>query len=136
MISNSAFINFFSNNWIFLILVIFSLIKVIPSKLVRSPEVAKGDPKMTFLTLILESLTDSVSRSCFPLLAAFGLKSMIPFIIFAVVVFDIFVKSQISNQAVTLIAIGIIALYLDELVKTGKKISFFGVITWERKEGQ
>ncbi|HAS34160.1 hypothetical protein A3J91_03175 [Candidatus Peribacteria bacterium RIFOXYC2_FULL_58_10] len=61
---------------------------------------------------------------------------MIPFIIFAVVIFDIFVKSQISNQAVTLIAIGIIALYLDELVKTGKKISFFGVITWERKEGQ
>ncbi|MFA5799350.1 MAG: hypothetical protein WC840_00135 [Candidatus Peribacteraceae bacterium] len=136
MISNDALIWFFQNNWIFVLLFLISLIKAIPHKWLKSEEFVKAskESRVTLLTFVLESFFDSLSRASFSLLAVLGLQATVTLIIFVVVIFDIVVKREISTQAVSLFGIGIVALYLNRLIETGKKISFFGMVAWERKD--
>lgn len=142
MDTNSLIIDFVKNNYLAIILILFSILKIVPPewagfwKYVNNKESEGKAVRITLLNLLLTNFLDSVIRSFFiPLLAAFGLKNMITLIIFLVVGFDIFFRGQTSTQAVTLVAVGIIALYLDILVETGKKITFFGgLLRWERKD--
>ena len=136
MVTNQAIISFLQNNWIFVLLLAISLLKIIPHRWLKSAEYveASKEKRITLLTFVLESLFDSLSRATFSLQAVLGLQTMASLIIFVVVVFDILVTKDISNQAVTLIGMGIVALYLNQLIKDGKKISFFGMISWEGKD--
>jgi hypothetical protein len=133
-------IDFLQKNYIIVLLFLFSILKIVPPELAGFRKYNNDDPKqgrasrITPLNFILHNTLDSAVRCWIPLLSLFGLKNMVSLIIFLVVTFDIFVRKEISTQAVTLVGIGIVALYLDMLVETGKKMSFFGIVTWERKD--
>ncbi len=83
--------------------------------------------------MIIDSLIRSFVLS---LISAFGLKNMVTMIIFIVTGFDIFNSHQVSSASVVLVSIGIIALYLDKLVETGKEISIFGRLLHWKKSGE
>lgn len=65
----------------------------------------------------------------------FEFKKTVTVIIFSVGMFDIFINHQISTKLITLISIGILALYLEKLIETGKNIKLFGgMMSWEKDE--
>lgn len=140
MDTNSVIITFILKNILLVLLLVVSILRVIPPewagfwKFNNNKEKDGRAPRITIINFVLTSLFDSVIRAFFiPLIATFGLKNMVTLIIFLVVVFDIFISNQITTQSVTLVAIGIVALYLDRLVETGKKIVFFGgLLRWEK----
>ena len=136
--TNSEIINFWNEHWIFICIIIVSVIKFIPAEWIGlNKMVGTTDPKRHFVSLfqiIVGGLFEAIARSSMNLSIAFGLGNVVTFLIFAVVIFDIAVRKEISTQAVSLISIGVLALYLDELVKEGKEMSFFGLATWKRKD--
>jgi len=91
-------------------------------------------PKITILKFILHNIIDSIlSAFLIPILAMFGLKNMVTLVILTVVLFNIIVQKEITAPAVTLVGIGILALYLERLIETGKHIKLFGgLIDWEK----
>ena len=83
--------------------------------------------------MTVHNLLESIIQSLFPVFTGLGLKNVVSLVVFAVVAIDLVVRKQVSNQAVTLIVIGIISLYLDTLVQTGEEITFFHIFKWKRK---
>lgn len=142
MKSNIFLIDFIINNILLIGLVIFSAIKIVPAEWAgfwKYNNNKKSDgiaPKITFLQFFLTNLIDGVLRSfLFPILAMFEFKKVVTFIIFIVVIFDVFFRHQISGEATTLVGVGILSLYLDKLIETGKEIHFLGgLIYWEKDE--
>ena len=138
--SNVAIGLFLRDNWALIaavcLLIIGSTWKVVPYKWCFS--VSDDEPRQNFTPIhfvINNALTTFVQPFIIHFLTAFGLKNMVSLLIFVVVVFDVFVRHQISTQAVAMITVGIIALYMDKLVDTGKTIKFLGgLFAWERKE--
>ena len=140
--TNSLIVAFLTGNFFSLAILLASLIKVIPPEWAgfwkyNNNNSAEGKAqKITALNWLLHMIFASLVQSFFiPLIAAFGLKNMVTLVILMVVGFDIFSRKQVSTASVTLTAIGIIALYLDRLVETGKTIKLFGgLLLWERKD--
>ncbi len=139
--TNAQAIHFISSNIVLIGLLLVFIIRIVPPETVglwkyKNDKESDGrSPRITILNFVLINLFDTIIRSfVIPLIAAFGLKNMVTLVIFTVVTFDVFIRHQISTQAVTLIGIGIIALYLDGLLVTGKRIVLFGLLRWERKE--
>jgi len=139
---NLQIINLIKDNFILIAFVILMLLRIIPPewagfwKYQNNKESDGRAPKISFLRLVLHNLIDSIlSAALIPLMAAFGFKNIITLIIFIVVGFDIFFRHQISGEAITLVGVGIIALYLDRLIETGKHIKLFGgLLTWDKDE--
>lgn len=142
MQTNQLLIDFIVNNFVLLLILLISILRVIPPewagfwKYNNNKESDGHAIKLSILSFILQNLVDSVLRTfVINFLTAFNFKNMVTFIIFAIVIFDVFIRKQISGAAVTLIGIGIVALYLDRLIETGKHIKLFGgLLTWEKSE--
>ena len=138
--TNELIINFIQNNWILILLLYFSLIRIIPPEWAgfwkhKDDDISKPlSPKITIMHWMLHMIIESLINAAFlPVISIFGLKNMVSLIILSVVGFDVFSRHQISSASVTLAGIGIIALYLDKLVETGKTISILGgLMKWER----
>ncbi len=130
--TNIKVLIFLANNIILILLFAVSILRIVPPEWAgfwkfNNKETDGRAPRITVLQFILTSFLDSVVRGfILPLIAAFGLQKMVTLIIFLVVAFEIFFRHEISSEAVALIAIGIIALYLDRLIDTGKSIILFG----------
>lgn len=142
MITNNIIFDFIINNFLLLVIFILFIIRIIPPqwagfwKYNNNQEADGKANKISFLRFILHSLVESIFGAVLiPLLAGFGLKNMVTFIIFIVVIFDVFIRNQISGGAVTLVGIGIVVLYLDRLIETGKHIKLFGgLLIWDKDE--
>jgi len=140
--TNMEIVFFFTNNILLILLLAVSILRVVPPEWVgywkfnNNKESDGKAPRLTIINFILTSLFDSVFRAFFiPLIAALGLKSTVTLVILLVVVFDIFVRKQISGPAVTLVCVGIIALYLERLIETGEQIKLFGgFLTWNKEK--
>ncbi len=141
MDANKLVLDLILNNWILVLLFLFSIVKIIPPewagfwKYNNNKESDGLAPKITLLKLILHNFFDSVlSAFLIPLLAMFEFQKMVTFVIFVVVVFDVFIRHQISGGTVTLTSIGIIALYLERLIETGDEIKFLGgLFFWKKR---
>lgn len=141
MLNNDTIINFVKENYLFIGAFILLIARIIPPewagfwKYNNNKEIDGRAPRITLLRFIFHSVVDSLLTSfLIPILSMFGLKNMVTFVILAVVVINIFVQQQISGSVVTLVAIGIITLYLDRLIDTGKTIKLFGgLLTWEKE---
>jgi len=144
MDSNRLIIEFITNNWILILLFSFTITKVIPPEWAgfwKFNNNIKSDglsPRITLLKLVLHNFFDSVlSAFLIPLLAMFEFKKMVTFVTFVVVVFDVFIRHQISGGTVTLTGIGIVTLYLDRLIETGDEIKFLGgLFSWKKHNQQ
>lgn len=145
MDTNLEIINFLSNNWILLLLlsVVLSLIPIFPqdkfgyySKIWdQSTNEWRNAPKMSLLRVVFHLILSTLSEIPLQILSYFGLKQTISLIIFVVIGFDVFYRQQISREAITLVSIGIIALYLDLLIQSAKKITvFWKILEWERAD--
>jgi len=141
MINNDTIINFVKENNLFIGLFVLLIVRIIPPewagfwKYNNNKEVDGRAQRITLLRYILHSVVDScLSSFLIPILSIFGLKNMVTLVILAVVIINVFVQQQISGPVVTLVGIGIITLYLDKLIDTGKSIKLFGgLVNWEKE---
>lgn len=139
--TNKAIINFVINNYLLIIVLLVSILRVIPPEWAgfwkhKDDDASKDRAlRITILNFVFTNLFDSVVRAFFiPLLATIGLKSTVTLVILMVVCFDIFVRKLISGPAVTLVCVGIIALYLENLIENGHALKLFGgFLSWDRK---
>ena len=141
MDTNLLLIGFFIKNALAIFLFVFLILKIVPPEWAGFHKYNNNDEqqgranKMSILRFIIDGVIDGIlSPISIHILTLFSFKNMITVLIFFVVGFDIFIRHQISAAVVTLIGIGIIALYLENLIDTGKKIEFFGIIKWEKKD--
>jgi len=142
MRTNTLVIDFLKNNFLLMGLFIICIWRIIPQewagfwKYNNNRESEGRAPKISILRLVLHNTFEGATSSfLIPLLAAFSFKNTVTIIVFVVVSFDIFFLHQISGHIITLISIGIIALYLERLIETGKNIKLFGgLISWEKND--
>ena len=142
MKTNDIIINFVKENCLLIGLFVLLIIRIVPPewagfwKYKNNREIEGKAPKITPLRFIFHSVVDSlISSFLIPILSMFGLKNMVTLVILAVVVINILVQQQISGSVVTLVGIGIVALYLDKLIDTGTSIKLFGgLVSWEKEK--
>ncbi|RJR16270.1 hypothetical protein C4579_00335 [Candidatus Microgenomates bacterium] len=142
MQTNWLVIDFVINNFLLLIIILISILKILPPewagfwKYNNNKESDGLAPKISILHFVFHNLVDSVIRIfVINLLTAFNFKNMVTFLIFTIVIFDVFISHKISGTGVTLIGIGIIALYLDRLIDIGEHIKLFGgLLTWDKEK--
>lgn len=142
MQTNQLVISFVINNFLLLIILLVSVLKILPPewagfwKYNNNKESDGLAPKISVLHFVFHNIVDAVIRIfVINLLTAFNFKNMVTFLIFTIVIFDVFISHQISGTGVTLIGIGIIALYLDRLIETGEHIKLFGgLLTWDKEK--
>ena len=139
METNILIINFVKDNIILLVLSVASIINIVPPEWAGLFKYNNNDSqqgkakKITLLHLLLQGVMDGVIRGILiPAVISFGMKNIITLIIFVVISFDLFARHYISGQAVTLVGVGILALYLERLIETGKSIKLFGLLSWEK----
>jgi len=140
MQTNQLVIDFLINNFLLLIIILVSILKIIPPewagfwKYNNNKESDGLASKISILHFVSHNLVDSLVRIfVINLLTAFNFNNMVTFLIFIIVVFDVFISHKISGAGVTLIGIGIIALYLGRLIETGEHIKLFGgLLTWDK----
>ncbi len=135
--TNELIITFFVNNWILLTLLAIFMTgcvwKTVPRKWIHDNDIS--EKKVPFVEFVFSNFINTfLSTIVSHMLAAFGLTNMVSCLIFLVVIFDVFIRHQISSQAVALVSVGIVALYMSKLVDTGKTIKFLGVFSWERRD--
>jgi len=137
-------------NWISILLFIFVIIPFFPPEWFNySPKFYINDPLEpgtyqksqrisilhALIKLVIKSLSVFVYDITLPFQVIMHYKEAIILIVFLVVGFDIFYRHQISREAITLVSIGIFALYLERLIEQGKKINgFFNLFNWEAKD--
>jgi len=144
--TNEAFIYFISNYYMLIILIFIFLFlssaRIIPPtwagfyKYNGINDPSKGEaPKITLLRLVLHNIIDGILPSfILPVIALFEFKKLITVVILVVVATNIIYSQQISTASITLISIGILTLYLERLIETGKHIKVFGLITWDKED--
>ncbi len=141
MNTNLIIFNLLKDNALVIVIFIFLIIKIIPpewsgfNKYTDQINKIRAKRKNA-LGFIIDGIMDGIISPIFVHVSTmFGFKNTITILIFFVIGFDVFIRQQISGTVVTLIAIGIIALYLEKLIETGKNIKLFGnLMTWERKD--
>ncbi len=140
--SNAWLLDFVLNNYVGLLLFVLLTIKVVPPEWAgywkyNNNSQAEGPAKrMSALGFLLEGLLDSIlPRIWVHLSVIFDFSKTVTILIFCLVIFALFVTHQVSGTILTLVSIGIISLYLERLIETGKSIKLFGgAISWERKD--
>src|SRR6266487_1869890 len=142
MNTNIQIVQFYLNNYLFLWLVVVLLLPIIPPEWAGYWKYNHNNPtedrakKITLLRFILHFLIDSIFvEILLNGMATFQFKQAITFIIFLVMFFDIFFRHQISREAITLVSVGILALYLERLIERGKHIKlFWGLLDWYKDD--
>ncbi len=148
--TNVVLVTFFQQNWLLLIMLIASIIPIFPPQWFNyttryyigdlyQPGAYQRRQKVSFLHALVKLAIQPISALIFDLMAPLQVlmkyKEVIIIMIFLVVGFDVFYRKQISREAITLVSIGILALYFEQLIEKGKKIDgFFHLISWEAKD--
>ncbi len=142
MNTNLTILEFFQNNWILLCILIVLILNLVPPEWAGYWKYVNNDPafgkakKITILRFLLHGFVESiVSTFLVNIVSMFEFKKTVTVLIFFVVMFDVFINHEISTKVITLISIGILALYLEKLIETGKNIKLFGnLISWEKDD--
>ncbi len=154
---NALLISFLMNNWVPLGLGLLSILPLFPPEWFgkmkhiyiteqKPPEsndpptgeyrnAMKVSPVEALIVMVTPIYGQIVQTVFIPLQILMKYKEAIVTVIFLVVGFDIFYRKELSQESITLVSIGILALYLDQLIDKGKKLSgLFGLFHWEGKD--
>lgn len=137
MSTNSMVLNFVSNNVVLIVLGVVLLLPIIPPRWIGMRDTyfdlfyKKELPsqKYSILRVIIHSLLSPITE----FLVVWSLRGTISIVIFAVIGADLFFRKKLSSEAVTLVSVGIIALYLEQLIEKAKKITIWKLFEWEKK---
>jgi hypothetical protein len=140
--TNTSILNFLADNYLLIILILLLIIKIVPPEWAGFWKYNDNNPasgrakKINILKFIIDGVLDGIVNPLWVHVSViFGFNKVVTILIFTLVLFAVFVMNQISGTVVTLISIGIISLYLERLIETGKTIRLFGnLINWERKD--
>ena len=86
--------------------------------------------KYSILRAIIHALLTPLQE----VIVIWGLRGTVSIVIFVVIGIDLFFKKQLSKEAVTLVSIGILALYLEQLILNAKKITIWKIFEYESKQ--
>ncbi len=139
---NKWFIDFFKQNWLLLVL----FLPIIPPKWLgyasqyfntvenKLIPARKSSIAAAFIMMFVDAVSQ-FTNIFVNLASLLTLRTATTVIIFIAIGFDIFFRKQISREAITLISIGVIALYLEQLIEKAKKIVlFWKILEWESKD--
>lgn len=136
---NNIIIQFFLNNWLLIILIIFLIIPLIPPEKLsfRSTFIDDGKPvkslKISLLETIVHLILRSVSRLIIDISVHLHFQTSVSLIIFTIIAVDIYYRKQISESTIILVIVGILALYSQQLVDKGKSLKIWKIFEWESK---
>jgi hypothetical protein len=74
-----------------------------------------------------------INLAVMPLTVFLSLRGTVSLVIFLVIAIDLIYRKQLSREAVILVSIGIVALYLEQLIEKGEEFSFFGILRWKSR---
>jgi len=129
--------NFIIGKWDIIVLVILLLIPVIKPTWIGQDKTFIDNKNQERDSKKLSVLSALINLAIYPLInitTFLSLKGTISLVIFLVIAVDLIYRKQLSREAVILVSIGIVALYLEQLIERGRKISFLKLIDWESKE--
>jgi hypothetical protein len=89
---------------------------------------------LNILSVVLKLLVQPISLTIIDLSVLFNFKTTISLLIFIVIGTELYFKKQISQQAVILVAISLVVLYLELIIEKAKRITIWKFFEWERKE--
>lgn len=87
--------------------------------------------KMSFLEILMSNLSHVILM---PFTISFTLRGTVTVILFLGIGLDIFLTKKISDNAVKIAIVGIVALYLERLIETADEISIWKIFTWKSKK--
>ena len=65
-----------------------------------------------------------------------GFRGTVTLILFTILGADLHLNHQITNNAVILSIVGILALYLEKLIDTASELTLWKIFTWKSKNNQ
>jgi len=128
---------FLHDNWLVLVLSILFIIPFISPRYLGLSDtyfdtnLKRNMPSQKYS--ILRALIYSILSPVQELLVIWGLRGTVSIIVFAVVGVDLYFRKQLSGDAMNLVSIGIVALYLEQLIDKAKKITVWKLFDWESK---
>jgi len=129
--------NFITEKWDLIVLAIALLIPIIPPTWIGQDKTFYDNKNQEQNSKKLSVLSAFINLAILPLVnitAFLSLRGTVSLIIFLVIAVDLIYRKQLSREAVILVSIGIVALYLEQLIEKGKEFSFFGIIRWKGKD--
>lgn len=136
--TNLIVLGFIANNIVLILLGLLLLLPTIPPRWIGLQDTyfnsfyKKELPvqKYSILKVLINFFLSPITE----FLVIWSLKGIVSIVIFAVIGADLFFRKQLSNEAVTLVSVGILALYLEQLIEKAKKITIWKLFEWEKKE--
>ncbi|MBD3365902.1 hypothetical protein GF360_01010 [candidate division WWE3 bacterium] len=136
--NNTELINFIWDNMIAIFLFIFSLLPVLPAKIVDKfgYEIAQryenpNPANWSIMKFITRQLFNGVISE---IAINLGLRGTVSLVLFAVVFTDLLNNKTLSNQSLTVIAVAVLSLYLEYLVQNAEEIEFFRLFKYKSKK--
>lgn len=118
-----------------------SLLPIIPPRFIYVPDyyfdnqnqkIQRG--KVSILHFFLHQIVVLVQDVLVGFAVALGLKGSVTILIFLVVGADFYFRKSLSVESLTITIIGVIALYLDQLVQNASELEFFrGLFKYKSK---
>ncbi len=134
----NAIVRALFENWQPFLLLVVILVPIIPPQwLGLRPTYFDTNLKKDFPAekySILRAFVHSLLSPLQELIIYWGFRGTVSIVIFVAIGVDLFYRKQLSREAVTLAGIGILALYLEQLIDKAKKISIWKIFEWERKD--
>lgn len=88
--------------------------------------------RQSILAVLLFNLSDAIIRTFQPLIVSLQLRGTMTLLIFVALGTDLYFRHQLSAEAVSVVLVGLIALYFEGMLATAKKIQLW-VLRWESK---
>jgi hypothetical protein len=136
--TNLMILGFMANNIVLILFSLLLLLPIIPPHWIGLQDTyfntfyKKEMPvqKYSILKVLINSLLSPITE----FLVIWSLKGTVSVVIFVVIGTDLLLRKQLSREAVALVSVGIIALYLEQLIEKAKKISIWKIIEWEKED--
>ncbi|MFZ3301526.1 MAG: hypothetical protein WA152_02325 [Microgenomates group bacterium] len=133
-------INFIKAEWFNVIIILILLFPLIPTSWLGTDDTytlqdgtARKRVRFNLITAISLLVIQPLVQTVLSISILFNFKTTIGLLIFSVVGVELFLKRQVSQQSVILVAISLIALYLEQLIDKAKRISIWKIFDWEAK---
>ncbi len=135
--------SFLLNNWldIFIICVLYFLIvlPVLPPFFAGLQseyiDVNTGQNIKQKKVSLIESIPHLLIKTLtFPFIITIPIRGAVTIVLLAALAADLFLNKQITNNGVTLVTVGIVALYLEKVLDTAEEISLWKVFTWKARK--
>ena len=136
---NNIIIQFFQNSWLLVLIVIILLLPIIPTSWLALPRTYMDQGKevkhlsLSIIESIVHLICKIISRLIIDISILFTFQTTLSLIIFILIGVDLYYRKQIGQNTILLVIIGIIGLYLQQIIDKGKSFKIWKIFEWKSK---